>query len=188
MSPSSFFISPNDLWLLIGTAGAPQIMDVRRREAYQAASGVLPTANWYDANSIEKSPPALDRSRPVVAACKEGHERSQMVAAELRARGFDAHVLAGGHAAWAEAGLPFVAKAALERFAPHRPSLFGTRRRSKIVPCANAIRSGALTWTLRARPRAARPSSAGDAPARHWSEDPPRRRFKRDGIGVDAGL
>jgi hypothetical protein len=33
MSSASFFISLNDLWLLIGTNAAPQIIDVRSREA-----------------------------------------------------------------------------------------------------------------------------------------------------------
>ena len=33
MHSASYFISPNDLWNLIGTAHAPQIVDVRRRDA-----------------------------------------------------------------------------------------------------------------------------------------------------------
>ncbi len=51
-------------------------------------------------------------------------------------------MLAGGYAAWSEAGLPLVAKAALQRFAPTRPSLWVTRRRPKIdrVACPWLIR------------------------------------------------
>src|SRR5262249_47758040 len=51
-------------------------------------------------------------------------------------------VLAGGYAAWAEAKLPLVAKAALDRFLPRRPSLWITRRRPKIdrVACPWLIR------------------------------------------------
>ena len=37
----SFSISPHDLWTLIGSASAPQIIDVRRRDVYDAAPGVL---------------------------------------------------------------------------------------------------------------------------------------------------
>lgn len=141
MNIASYFISPNDLWTLIGTAQAPQIVDVRRRDAYDASPDLLPTASWGDAKGgdwIE----AIDRARPVVVACKAAHEMSQMAAAELRARGYEAAVLAGGYAAWNEAKLPLVNKATLERFAPKRPSLWVTRRRPKIdrIACPWLIR------------------------------------------------
>ena len=44
MHSASYFISPNELWSPIGTAQAPQIVDVRRRDAYDGSSGVLPIA------------------------------------------------------------------------------------------------------------------------------------------------
>ena len=97
MHSASYFISPNDLWNLIGTAQAPQIVDARRRDAYDAAPGVLPTASWADAKTGDWIG-SIDRTRPVVVACKAAHEMSQMAAAELRARGYDAAVLAGGYA------------------------------------------------------------------------------------------
>jgi hypothetical protein len=46
MLAPSFSISPNDLWSLIGSPAAPQIIDVRRRQSYDAAGGVLPAAMW----------------------------------------------------------------------------------------------------------------------------------------------
>ena len=51
-------------------------------------------------------------------------------------------MLAGGYAAWSEARLPLVDKAALDRFAPKRPSLWVTRRRPKIdrIACPWLIR------------------------------------------------
>ncbi len=131
MLSASYFISPNDLWNLIGSAQAPQIVDTRRRDAYDASPGVLPTASWVDAKNGDWIG-SIDRTRPVVVACKAAHEMSQMVAAELRARGYEAAVLSGGYAAWSEARLPLVDKAALDRFAPKRPSLWVTRRRPKI--------------------------------------------------------
>jgi hypothetical protein len=78
----------------------------------------------------------------VVLSCKQGKELSQAPTAQLRGEGFDARVLAGGYAAWTEAGLPLVSKAALERFARKRPSLWVTRRRPKIdrVACPWLIR------------------------------------------------
>jgi rhodanese-related sulfurtransferase len=141
MHSASYFISPNDLWNLIGTARAPQIIDTRRRDVYDAASQVLPTARWQDAKNLDWIA-ALDRTRPVVVACKAAHEMSQLVVANLRARDYDAAVLAGGYAGWSEAGLPLVDKATLSRFAPQRPSLWVTRRRPKIdrIACPWLIR------------------------------------------------
>ena len=67
---------------------------------------------------------------------------SQMAAAELRARGYDAAVLTGGYAGWSEARLPLIDKGTLDRFAPKRPSLWVTRRRPKIdrIACPWLIR------------------------------------------------
>jgi hypothetical protein len=74
--------------------------------------------------------------------CKAGHDLSQAVVGELRADGYDACVLEGGRDGWEAAGLPLVARAALERFAPVRPSIWVTRRRPKIdrVACPWLIR------------------------------------------------
>jgi len=141
MDSASYFISPNDLWNLIGSASAPHIIDARNRDAYDAATGVLPAAAWRDVKHADWIG-SLDRSRRIAVACKAGHEMSQMAAAELRARGYEASVLAGGYAAWREAGLPLVDKATLDRFLPKRPSLWVTRRRPKIdrIACPWLIR------------------------------------------------
>jgi rhodanese-related sulfurtransferase len=141
MQSASFFISPKDLWTAIGGAAAPQVIDARRREVYDTAPHVLPIATWQDPKGADWID-SLDRERPIVIACKAAHEMSQMVAADLRAKGYDASVLEGGYAAWSEAGLPLVDKAALQRFAPRRPSLWVTRRRPKIdrIACPWLIR------------------------------------------------
>ncbi len=142
MHSASFAISPKDLWTLIGSANAPQLIDVRRREIYDASAGVLPTAAWQDFAAVEQWSLKLDRKRPVVLSCKQGKELSQAPTAYLRGEGFDAHVLAGGYAAWSEASLPLVARTTLERFAPARPSQWVTRRRPKIdrIACPWLIR------------------------------------------------
>jgi rhodanese-related sulfurtransferase len=139
---ASYFISPSELWSLIGTAQAPQIVDTRKRTVYDLAPGLLPGAMWRDIAGIEQWSAALDRQRPVVFACQHGHQMSQIAAAKLRGEGFQAHVLAGGYDGWAEATLPLTSKAALDRFAPQRPSLWVTRRRPKIdrVACPWLIR------------------------------------------------
>jgi rhodanese-related sulfurtransferase len=127
-----FFVSPKELWSLIGSPNVPRIVDTRRRDIYDADAHLLPTAVWRDPADVWQFAGTFDRAQPIVVACKAGHERSQMAAAVLREQGFDAHVLEGGYAAWSEAGLPLVAKPALDRIAPARPSRWVTRRRPKI--------------------------------------------------------
>jgi rhodanese-related sulfurtransferase len=138
----SFSISPHDLWTSIGTAGAPQIVDVRRREIYDGAAHILPATQWRNFADVEKWAHELDRHRPVVLACKQGKELSQSAAAYLRAEGYSALILEGGYAAWSDAQLPQIDKSALQEFAPSSPSQWVTRRRPKIdrVACPWLIR------------------------------------------------
>jgi rhodanese-related sulfurtransferase len=141
LSPS-YSISSQELWNAIATRDAPQLIDVRRRDAYEQSPHMLPGALWRDAGKAQQWSSELDRTRPVIVACKAGHEMSQTAVAQLRADGFDARVLEGGYESWAKAGLPFVIKAELDRLAPNRPSIWVTRRRPKIdrIACPWLIR------------------------------------------------
>ena len=129
---STFFIAPRDLWHLIGTANAPVILDVSRKDVYDARPGIIPASRWRDPNQIAAWQGTLDRGVPVAVACKAGHDFSQAVVSRLRGDGFQASAVADGHSGWTEAGLPRVAKPPLDRLAPLRPSLWVTRRRPKI--------------------------------------------------------
>ncbi|MBZ0147281.1 MAG: chromate resistance protein [Pseudorhodoplanes sp.] len=139
---ANFSISASELWNLIGRGDAPRIVDVRRRDVYEQAPGMLPGSSWYDPQKAADWTPMLDRSRPIIVACKAGHELSQMIAADLRGQGVQASILVDGYAGWTNAKLPVVAKAALNRLAPRRPSLWVTRRRPKIdrIACPWLIR------------------------------------------------
>jgi rhodanese-related sulfurtransferase len=141
LSPS-YSISPKDLWNAIATRDSLQLVDVRRRDAYQQSPHLLPGALWRDAANVTSWKVDFDPARPLVAACKAGHEMSQSAVAQLRADGIDARVLDGGYEGWEKAGLPLVAKAELERLAPKRPSIWVTRRRPKIdrIACPWLIR------------------------------------------------
>jgi rhodanese-related sulfurtransferase len=141
LSPS-YAISPNDLWDTLAAHDAPLIVDVRRHEAYAQSPQLLPGALWRDAKAATQWAAEFQRGRPLVVACKAGHEMSQMTVAQLRADGVDARLLEGGYEGWAKAGLPFVAKPELDRIAPKRPSLWVTRRRPKLdrVACPWLIR------------------------------------------------
>ncbi len=146
MLSADYHISSQDLWNLIGTDRAPQLVDVRRQDFYEASPHLLPGSIWRKPESFAAWLPTLDRNRPIVVACKAGKELSQFVTAELRGAGYRASMLVGGYAAWEEAGLPFVDRKTLDRFAPNRlvddgrgdaslrprPSVWVTRRRPKI--------------------------------------------------------
>ena len=142
MDSASFFITPKELWTLIGTAAAPLLIDTRRRNVFEASPDLLPAALWRDSAAAAQWAGGIDAGQTVVVACKEGHELSQVAAATLRSLGINARVLAGGHKGWKDAGLPFVAKTGVDRFASRSPSLWVTRRRPKIdrVACPWLIR------------------------------------------------
>ena len=141
LSPA-FSISPTDLWHQIGTAAAPQIIDVRRRDIYESTPGLLPASVWREPTELPQWIGMLDRARPIVAACKAGKELSQFITAELRGAGYQASMLEGGSFAWRDAGLPMVDRATVTRLAPKRPSIWVTRRRPKIdrIACPWLIR------------------------------------------------
>jgi rhodanese-related sulfurtransferase len=142
MSSASFFVTPQQLWSQIGTAQAPVVIDCRRRAIYDEGPGVIPTAVWRQPETYLEWVPTLAADRPIVIACRFGHQLSQMVAADLRQRGIPAQVLEGGYQAWSDAGLPVTARSALDRFTSASPSLWVTRRRPKIdrVACPWLIR------------------------------------------------
>jgi rhodanese-related sulfurtransferase len=142
MLSASYSISAKDLWNLIATPVAPLIVDVRRQEVYAQSPQLLPGAIWRDADKTVQWLGEFEHTRPIIVACKAGHEMSQMAVAQLRADGFDARVLDGGYEGWANAGLFFVAKPELDRIALKRPSLWVTRRRPKLdrVACPWLIR------------------------------------------------
>lgn len=137
-----FKISIDELKRTIGTAGAPLVIDVRRRQAFDGAKRLLPTAEWHEAADAERWGAALDRSRPVVIYCVHGGSVSQSVAAALRAIGREAQALTGGIEGWIAAGGPTLLKSALAGDPADGPSRWVTRVRPKIdrIACPWLIR------------------------------------------------
>ena len=142
MLGSSFFIPARDLWHSIGNGNAPIVLDVRHRDVFANARDLIPAARWRAAGDVSVWAGALGQNRPIVVACKAGHDFSQAVAAHLRGNGLRASALEGGYAAWNAAALPLVDKPELDRIVPMRPSLWVTRRRPKLdrVACPWLIR------------------------------------------------
>lgn len=87
-----------------------QIVDVRRRPDFYAASKMIPRAVWHDPEDLAGWAGKLDRTRPVVVYCAHGRQVSQGCAQALGKAGFDAHFLEGGFEKWAGEGKPIVPK------------------------------------------------------------------------------
>lgn len=140
MSDSSFFLTPDALAECLGRPDWPQVIDVRA-ESVRALQPDLPATRWTDDPSGAAVVRLIDPSRPVVVACKAGHNRSQRTAAELRAIGVAARVLEGGTLAYAAAGHPVLPRGAADRFGGPG-GIWVTRRRPKIdrVACPWLIR------------------------------------------------
>jgi rhodanese-related sulfurtransferase len=88
---------------LINQKGA-QVIDVR--DATEFAKGSLPGAKNFPAATAAERASELKKDKPVVVIDAGGAQAGR-IAAQLRASGFaEVFVLAGGLAAWREAGLP----------------------------------------------------------------------------------
>jgi rhodanese-related sulfurtransferase len=80
------------------------IVDVRNPEEF--AKGSLPNARNVPADKIDEKMRDMKKDKPVIVVCDTG-SRAGRLAAQIRANGFaEVYVLAGGLAAWREAGLP----------------------------------------------------------------------------------
>ena len=104
-----FFISSSELRARVGTAGAPMLVDVRRRPVYDADDRLLPAAVWRDHMAVDDW--VLPAGTEVVAYCAHGHNVSQLAVSRLRARGIAARTLDGGIEGWRRTGGPTILKA-----------------------------------------------------------------------------
>ncbi len=128
-------ISPSLLMRLIGTPQCPVIVDVCIDDDFADNPYFVPTAFRHSFANIADLAPQLV-GQEVVVVCQKGRKLSHGAAAYLRAKGFNAQVLAGGNIAWRDAGLPRVPAASIPG------TLWVTRHRPKIdrIACPWLIR------------------------------------------------
>ncbi len=140
-------ITPSQLARLIGTPGAPLIVDVRIDEDFDDDPRILPTARRYHFSEVRDLMPWI-AGQKVVVYCQKGKKISQGAAALLRCAGVVCETLEGGHFAWRDAGLPLIPKAKIRRSVAECSSKFPqttrwvTRQRPKIdrIACPWLIR------------------------------------------------
>ena len=106
MDANALPVSPEDLYARLGTAKAPLLIDVRRREAFDSGQLLIIGAARRLPDDVAEWRSVLPAGKPIVAYCVHGHEVSQGVASALRGVGMSASYLAGGFAGWQERKLP----------------------------------------------------------------------------------
>jgi rhodanese-related sulfurtransferase len=103
-TPSS--ILPDGLYAHLGTASAPVVVDVRRRQDFDADDCVIVGAIRCDLDDERQWLRSLPTGRPIVVYCAEGRDVSRAAAATLRGADFNAAYLEGGIAGWRNCRLP----------------------------------------------------------------------------------
>ncbi|MCG6876565.1 MAG: chromate resistance protein [Betaproteobacteria bacterium] len=136
------FVTASALRDLSGTFRAPLIVDVRKPAAFASDPRVIVGAIRRAHDAVASWAPDLPAGQPIVAYCVLGHEVSQGVVRDLRARGVDARFLEGGVAAWHAAGEPTFRADAVSGLPGDSPSRWVTRERPKIdrIACPWLVR------------------------------------------------
>jgi len=135
-------ISPEKLVRLIGVPRGPALVDVRLQEDCAADPRFIPGAIRRPHETVSSWAPEFV-GRSAVVICEKGQTLSEGVAAWLRRAGASSgEVLLGGHAAWAQAGLPLVSETKLPPRDPQGRTVWVTRERPKIerIACPWLIR------------------------------------------------
>lgn len=138
--PSFTEISTDKLSRLIGTPGAPALIDVRNEEDFSEDPRLIP-------GSVRKPFKDVDRwgaevHGPAVIICHHGAKLSHGVAAHLRFMGVQAETLEGGFVAWTKAGGIAVPEDKLPPRDAQGRTVWVTRARPKIdrIACPWLIR------------------------------------------------
>ncbi len=139
--PSPTEITVPQLARLIGTPGAPVIIDTCIDEDFNADPRLIPGAHRRDFRTVADWAGSV-RGQSVVVVCQKGLKLSQGVAAWLRHEGVEAQSLEGGALAWAAAGQMMVPAAKLPPRDAKGRTVWVTRARPKIdrIACPWLIR------------------------------------------------
>ncbi len=137
-----FFISADRLFNWHATGRDFRLFDVRRAQALQPDSRLLPRARWRNHMEVADRSTSFDRNTPVIVNCMHGHNVSQIAGLKLRELGFTAYVLEGGIEGWIAAGRPTAGQNRLAPVEAQAPSQWVTRLGAKIdrIACPWLIR------------------------------------------------
>lgn len=139
--PAPGTLSADKLSRLIGTPGAPILIDVRNDEDFGEDPRLVPGSARRSHQTVSQWGSEL-AGNSVVVVCHHGGKLGHGTAAWLRQLGADALVLEEGIEGWKAAGLPLVPVSALPQRDPAGRTLWVTRARPKIdrIACPWLIR------------------------------------------------
>jgi rhodanese-related sulfurtransferase len=134
-------ISSDKLYRLIGTPGAPTLVDVRIDDDFAADPRLIPGATRRSHLNVPDWAAGYT-GQSVVVVCQKGEKLSEGTAAWLRHSGIAAESLDGGHVGWKGAELPTVPAVKLPKRDAHGRTVWVTRSRPKIdrIACPWLIR------------------------------------------------
>jgi rhodanese-related sulfurtransferase len=99
-------IEPQELKRQLANLETPTLIDVRRKNDYEASPRKIAGATWRDPEKIEEWINDLPSESPAVIYCVKGGAVSQGVASRLQQEGHGVLFLEGGLKAWNESGGP----------------------------------------------------------------------------------
>ena len=93
-------IGINELEKIVAAGDTPTLLDVRRKNDYDARPQTIEMARWYDPEMVDTWASELSKDRPVIVYCVKGGSVSQSIADRLMDKQFDVRYLEGGILAW----------------------------------------------------------------------------------------
>jgi len=97
-------VTPIELTRRLAAFPPPTLVDVRRQAAFDEDPQIIPGALRRVPEALDHWAADIEPWRAVVVYCVRGHEVSKGACAALRARGLDAHYVAGGVERWRAEG------------------------------------------------------------------------------------
>ena len=96
------FILPQELQKLLKDKRNICLLDVRRKQDYEADPQKIETAKWVDPDKKEDWAGSIPKDRDIIVYCVKGGSVSRSVADYLLTKQCDARFLQGGIKAWTE--------------------------------------------------------------------------------------
>ena len=103
-------IQPEDLKEQLATRKDLILLDVRRKEDYDADQEKLPGAEWRDPDKVDEWSTELPKDKQVMVYCVRGGSVSNRVIDHLQEMNVQARFIEGGIEAWKSANGPLIKK------------------------------------------------------------------------------
>ncbi len=103
-------ISPNELQTLLGSANDILLIDVRRKNDFDADTQKIPGAQWHNPDEITHWGESLPKNKDVIVYCVRGGSVSNAALDHLLGKQIKVRYIEGGIEAWKNSGGATIAK------------------------------------------------------------------------------